>query len=236
LGGSGHNSGARPFSHPADDNAQNAIAEPVRILIVDDHALFREGLAEILDKSPELTVIGRCGTSAEALELLATQPGVVLLDFDLGGELALNFLEKARNQGFKGRILIVTAGVSEPEALQLVRAGVAGILHKHNTPELLRDKIRQVAAGEVCLEERYLKPLFRSVDQTAPPRTVRLTDRDQVILRLVFQGLGNKEIGARLSISEGAVKASLRLLFQKLGVHTRSQMVKVALEEYRDQL
>jgi two-component system, NarL family, nitrate/nitrite response regulator NarL len=215
----------------------SAVAGPVRILIVDDHALFREGLAEILNKSADLTVVGRCGTSHEAVRLLsAGQPGIVLLDFDLGGELALSFLERARAQGYEGRVLILTAGVSEPEALKLVQAGVVGILHKHNTPETLMDKIRQVAAGEVCLEERYLKPLFRSVDQTGSTKTVRLTERDKAILRMVFQGLSNKEIGARLEISEGAVKASLRLLSQKLGVHTRAQLVKVALEEYRDQL
>ena len=209
----------------------------IRVLIVDDHAMFREGLAELLSKAADITVVGRCSSSAEALGLLPdTRPTIVLLDFDLGVERAFHFLESARAGGFTGRILIVTAGVSEAEAVQLVQAGVAGILHKHNTPDVLCDTIRKVAAGEVCLEKNYLKPLFRTIDQTRPGNVTQLTERDKKILRMVFQGLGNKEIGGKLDLSEGAVKAALRQLFQRLGVRTRAQMVKVALEEYRDQL
>ncbi len=212
-------------------------AKVIRILIVDDHAMFREGLAELLNKATDLTVVGRCASSAEALDLLpGSRPTIVLLDFDLGAERAFDFLERARGAGFVGLVLIVTAGVSEAEAVQLVQAGVAGILHKHNTPEVLCDTIRKVAAGEVCLEKNYLNPLFPTIDQTRPSGATNLADRDKRILRMVFQGLGNKEIGGKLDLSEGAVKAALRQLFQKLGVHTRAQMVKVALEEYRDQL
>jgi DNA-binding NarL/FixJ family response regulator len=93
-----------------------------------------------------------------------------------------------------------------------------------------------VAAGEVCLEKDYLGPLFRSLDQSRPDTRPKLTDRDKAVLRFIFQGLSNKDIGVRLQISEGAVKASLRQLFDKLSVRTRAQLVKVALEQYRDQL
>jgi len=117
-----------------------------------------------------------------------------------------------------------------------VQAGVAGILHKQHSTEKLSDAIRQVAAGEVCLEQDYLTSLFRSVDRTKPQTQPKLTDRDKTVLRFIFQGLTNKDISARLEISEGAVKASLRQLFDKLGVRTRAQLVKVALEQYRDQL
>jgi two-component system nitrate/nitrite response regulator NarL len=130
----------------------------------------------------------------------------------------------------------VTAGVSGQEAVQLVQAGVAGILHKQHSTEKLSDAIRQVAAGEVCLEQDYLTSLFRSVDRTKPQTQPKLTERDKTVLRFIFQGLTNKDISARLEISEGAVKASLRQLFDKLGVRTRAQLVKVALEQYRDQL
>jgi two-component system, NarL family, nitrate/nitrite response regulator NarL len=214
----------------------NAV-DATRILIVDDHAMFRESLAEFLDKVPGFRVVGRCASSAEALHAIGkTSPTVVLLDFDLGSERAFDFLDGARAAAFEGRVLIVTAGVGESEAVRLVQAGVAGILHKHNTPAVLCDTIRQVAAGEVCLEKTYLRPLFRSVDQNHPGSAVKLTERDKAILRMLFQGLANKEIGARLDVSEGAVKASLRQLFQKLGARTRAQVVKIALEQYRDQL
>ena len=105
--------------------------------------------------------------------------------------------------------------------------------HPLDSVEQLR---RQVAAGEVCIEQNYLSSLFRSVDQTKAPTQPKLTDRDKIVLRFIFHGLTNKDIAARLEISEGAVKASLRQLFDKLGVRTRAQLVKVALEQYKEQL
>ena len=213
------------------------LAQAIRILIVDDHSMFREGLAGLLDKESDMDVVAKCESTAQALALIEkTQPSMILLDFDLGSERAMDFVLEAPKRGFAGRILVVTAGVSDQEAIQLVRAGAAGILHKHNTPEVLCSVIRQVAAGEVCIEKRYLKPLFQTLDQSKHETRPKLTDRDRTVLRFIFQGLANKEISTRLEISEGAVKGSLRQLFQKLGVRTRAQLVKVALELYRDQL
>jgi len=93
-----------------------------------------------------------------------------------------------------------------------------------------------VSSGEVYLEKDYMSSLFRTVDQTKSREEVKLTARDKAVLRFIFQGLSNKDIAARLQISESAVKASLQILFEKLGVRTRAQLVKVALEQYRDQM
>ena len=216
---------------------ENTAAETINLLLLDDHAMFRQGLVRVLEKEPGLKVVAQCSTSAQALEVLSKSgASVVLLDVDLGPERALDFVTQAKKKGFAGQILVVTAGVSGQEAIQLVQAGVAGILHKQHSTEALCDAIRKVAAGEVCLEQDYLTSLFRSVDRTRPATQPRLTDRDKTVLRFIFQGLTNKDISARLEISEGAVKASLRQLFDKLGVRTRAQLVKVALEQYKDQL
>jgi two-component system, NarL family, nitrate/nitrite response regulator NarL len=155
---------------------------------------------------------------------------------DLGRERALDFVVESRKRGFEGQILVVTAGVSGQEAVQLVRAGVAGIVHKHHSTEMLCSTICQVAAGEVYLEQEYLTPLYRSTDRTKAQDRPRLNERDKVVLRYIFQGLSNREIGTRLEISESAAKSSLRQIFNKLGVRTRAQVVKIALEQYRDQL
>jgi two-component system, NarL family, nitrate/nitrite response regulator NarL len=120
--------------------------------------------------------------------------------------------------------------------VQLVQSGVAGILHKHQPSEVLRDAVRQVAAGGVFLEKDYLGSVFRSMDRTKSHAKPRLSERERDLIRSLFQGLTNKEIGAQLAISEGAVKASLHQLFDKLGARTRAQLVKLALEQYRDQL
>ncbi|HMC59143.1 MAG TPA: response regulator transcription factor [Candidatus Solibacter sp.] len=209
----------------------------IKLVIVDDHAMFREGLARSIAGEPDLEVAGQFGSSTDALAGL-DQSGaqVVLLDIDLGPEKALDFVHGARRKGFAGKILIVTAGASDVEAVQLIQAGVAGILHKHHSTEALCKTIRQVANGEVCLEPKYLGPLFRTVDRSRPPGGPRLTERDRTMLRFILQGLTNRDIARRLEVSEGAVKASLRQVFGKLGVRTRAQLVKVALEQYRDQL
>jgi DNA-binding NarL/FixJ family response regulator len=145
-------------------------------------------------------------------------------------------MNAARKAGFHGQVLVVTAGASDHEAIQLVQTGISGILHKHHSTEILLKTIRQVAAGEVCLEKTYLAPLMRSLDRTQPPGRPKLTERDKTVLRFVLQGLTNRQIAASLEISEGAVKASLRHVCEKLDVRTRAQLVRVALEQYRDQL
>jgi two-component system nitrate/nitrite response regulator NarL len=210
---------------------------PIELLLVDDHALFREGLSRVLEGEQDLTVTAAADTAAKALSLLDKhKPDIILLDVDLGGERAIDFVYKAWDAGFSGKILVVTAGVSDAEAVQFVQAGVAGIIHKHSQPATLCDAVRQVARGENYLEARYLKPIFQKLDTSAQDGSPQLSDREVLMIRLIFEGLSNKEIGERLSLSESAVKAALRVLFDKLGVRTRSQLVKVALEQYRDQL
>jgi two-component system nitrate/nitrite response regulator NarL len=214
-----------------------ALTHSIRLLIVDDHTMFREGLARMLEREQDFKIIGQCASSADALTILQdAEVDIVLLDVDLGAERGLDFIKTAKRAGFESRFLIVTAGISDPEAVQLVEAGVAGILHKQNSTEVLGHTIRQVAAGEVCLEKAYLAPLFRSVDRTRPARPNRLTERDKAVLRFTLQGLTNRDIAGKMELSESAVKASLRQVFSKLGVRTRAQAVKVALEQYRDQL
>ena len=210
---------------------------PIDLLIVDDHAMFREGLLRSLEKQPDLHVVGLFASATEALEALAQcATGVILLDVDLGAERALDFVTAARRRAFQGRILIVTAGISDQEAVSLIQAGVAGVLHKHNSTEVLCGVIREVASGKVWLEDKYLGPLFRSVDRSRPLRGPELDDRDRKVLRHILQGLTNREIAARLEVTEGAIKAALHHVFHKLGVRTRAQLVRVVLEQYRDQL
>jgi len=211
--------------------------DQINVIIIDDHAMFREGLARSLEREPDIKITGLYASATAALDALGeSAPHVVLLDVDLGPEKALDFVSSAKRVGFAGKILVVAAGASDQQAIQLIQSGVSGILHKHHSTEELCQTIRQVAHGEVCLEKGYLGPLFRSVDRTRPPSGPRLTDRDRTVLRYILQGLSNRDIASRLEVSEGAVKASLRQLFDKLSVRTRAQLVKIALEQYRDQL
>jgi two-component system nitrate/nitrite response regulator NarL len=214
----------------------NKQTKTINLLLLDDHDMFREGLSRTLEREPDLKVVAQCGSSAEALPMLNRNVNMVLLDVDLGNERALGFVEEARKTGFEGQILVVTAGISGQEAVRLLQAGVTGILHKRHSGEILCESIRRLAAGESCLEGKYLTSLIRSVDRSRPSANPKLSERDRALLRYLLEGLTNREIGMHLDISEGAVKASLRLLFDKLNVRSRTQLVKVALEQYQDQL
>lgn len=212
-------------------------AEKLRLLLIDDHELFRASVSDLLNRQPDLVVIAHFGdTQSASTWMRGNKIDVILLDYDLGKDSAEDFIFRTRTEDRGARILIVTGGVSEQEAVQLIHLGITGIIHKHNPPEALCAAIRKVAQGEVQLEPSYLRPLMSSVDAFSQPARHKLTDRDRLMLRSLFQGLGNKEIAGRLQISEGAVKASLRLLFQKFKVQSRSQLVRIALEDYKDQL
>ena len=232
---------SRPHAAPA--SLSNLILfEPmtmtktINLLLLDDHEMFREGLPRTLERESDFRVVAHCGSSAEAIAKLNSHVDMVLLDVDLGNERALAFVEEARRLFFEGKILVVTAGISEQEAVRLLQAGVSGILHKRHSGQILCESIRKLVAGESCLEGKYLTALIRSVDRTRAPISSKISERDRSVLRYILQGLTNREIGAYLQISEGAVKASLRLLFENLNVESRTQLVKVALEQYQDQL
>jgi two-component system, NarL family, nitrate/nitrite response regulator NarL len=205
----------------------------IHLLLVDDHGLFREGLAKVMSEQPDFTVDGKASSVEEALALIEKiKFDVVLLDVDLGVSRGIEFVTAAKARGFTGRILIVTGGVSDQEAVQYVQEGVAGILHKHNPPESLSAAVRRVAAGEVFLESGYWNAMFRTIH--SPKESKHLTERERAVLKRLVRGLANKEIGAEIGVSEASVKASLQGLFDKLGVRTRSQLVKIALEQYRE--
>jgi len=210
----------------------------VRIVLVDDHALFREGLTRLLGAEPDLDIVGHCATVDEALEILSAGPvDLVLLDVDLGAQRGSEFMTRARRAGFAGRVLVVTAGLTDAEAARFLREGASGIFLKHDSPAVLVRSIRQVMDGEASVDHEILSGVLR---MCAPPEEetakAPLTERERGVLHGVLEGLANKEIAAELDISESSVKAALQQLFHKTGVRTRSQLVRIALEQYRDQL
>jgi DNA-binding NarL/FixJ family response regulator len=137
-----------------------------RLLLIDDHILFREGLSRLLASEPDFEIIGGCGTAAEALEVLKqTTVDVVLLDFDLGEEHASQFISSARRQGFEGKILVVTAGMNANESSVAIQLGASGIFLKHNSPATLTRAIRMVVGGEAWVDEKVMRLLAAAVDE-----------------------------------------------------------------------
>lgn len=206
--------------------------ERIRLLLVDDHILFRDGLSRLLALEPDLEVVAGCETVAEALDIVGREPvDIVLLDYDLGEDHGSHFLSSARDAGYTGKVLMVTAGMTAKESSSALHLGASGIFLKHNSPGTLARAVRQIMGGEIWVDPRVIQLMADRVDQREEERvSPLLTEREQQVLRGIFEGLTNKEIGAQLGVTDGAVKATLQQLFQKTGVRTRSQLVRIALE------
>lgn len=207
----------------------------VRLLLLDDHTLFRVMLRRLLDTDASFRVVADCSSITEALSILEQQAiDLVLLDYDLGKrQTGFAFIKQAREAGYTGRIFIVTAGMADADYVAALGHGVCGIFLKHSEPDLLIDAIGKVMAGQTWIDQRCINALVAAV---APGREELrpkdLTERERQVLKGVFAGLSNRQIGADLNISEASVKSALQQLFVKTGVRTRSQLVRIVLEEY----
>ena len=198
--------------------------QKIRVLLLDDHTIFRQGVAMLLNGVQDLELTLHTGAVGEALIIVAGgYADLVLLDVDLGQERGIDFLSQARQNGFEGPVLVLTAGVSSREEEALRDCGIAGILIKNASMEVLAQHIRE-AAGV-------------ATSSAAKPHSPKsFTDREASVLRLVIEGLENKEIGGQLNCTETAVKGILQQLFHKTGTRMRSQLVRFALEHYRDRI
>jgi DNA-binding NarL/FixJ family response regulator len=204
----------------------------LKVLLLDDHVLFREGLRRLLATEPDVESVSECGTPAEALAVLSRTPvDVVLLDFDLGDETGTRFIAQANQAGYKGRILMVTAGMIPLDVAATRNLGASGIFLKHNSPAMLLQAIRHVAGGGEWMDAKAVtSEIASSADPTGQPATGQLTQRELQVLRSVFEGLTNKEIAHKTGASQSSVKATLQRLFEKTGVRTRAQLVRIAIE------
>jgi len=207
----------------------------VRILLIDDHTLFRESLIRLLAAEPELEIAGHCATIAEARRIIAdTVVHVALLDYDLGEEAGTNLLNHLREIGSNVRVLMLTAGMVASAMLGALDAGAAGVILKHSGTRQLLEAIHRVSNGEAWWDMGILRSALSGAreknDRQAKARD--LTDRQRLVLRSILDGLTNKEIAVRLKSTEPAVKASIQELFGKAGVRTRSQLVRVAIEHF----
>lgn len=169
------------------------------------------------------------------MEILAREPvDVVLLDYDLGDEQGSAFLDEAKRRRFEGRILMVTAGMNDAGTLRAFEGGVSGMFLKHSPPAQLVEAIHKVMAGEMWLDSRAVRSLVAGANRKSETAQTAetLTARERSVLKAVFEGLTNKEIAVVMQISESSVKAVLQQLFDKTGVRTRSQLVRIAIEQH----
>lgn len=207
----------------------------IRILMVDDHSLFREGLSRLLETTPDFQVVGQCATVAEAVSALSVTPAdVVLLDYDLGDEQGYRLLVDLKDRHSTVKVLMVTAGVTDTATLQIMEAGASGIFLKHSDPDQLVVAIHRVADNEIWMDTGAIRSLVaaRSAQTDRMEHTRPLSSRQSEVLRGILDGLANKEIAWKLNASESSIKAVIQELFRKAGVRTRSQLVRIAIEKH----
>lgn len=207
----------------------------IRVLMVDDHSLFRESLIRLLEMSSLIRVVDHCATVSEALARFSPDGvDVILLDYDLGEESGVSFLMELKRQQISARVLMVTAGLSDEATLQVMEAGAAGIFLKQGSPDQLMAAIKLVAGGGTWLDGTVVQSMVagRRAHSEQLQRARSLTLRQSEVLRGILDGLANKEIAWKLNISESSVKAVIQELFHKAGVRTRSQLVRIAIERH----
>jgi len=195
---------------------------PVRVLLVDDHAVLRSGLAQLLGSASDIEVVGQAGDGAEALTVAReTRPDVVLMDLQMPGVDGVQATRDLLGEGLGCEVLVLTSYSDHARIVAALDAGAVGYLLKDADPEEVLDGVRAVSRGGSPLHPRVARELLTARAVAAP--AVELTPREGEVLELVRQGLANKQIARRLGISERTVKAHLTSVFQRIGVTDRTQ-------------
>jgi DNA-binding NarL/FixJ family response regulator len=194
----------------------------IRVLIADDHALVRAGLAELLERAGDVEVVALAADGAEALELARRElPDVVLMDLSMPNMDGTEATRRLVADGTGARVVVLTSLSERERILDALDAGAIGYLLKDAEPEELRRGVRSAAIGESPLAPRAARELIAARNQSRP--AIELSPREREVLELVREGLPNKLIARRLEISEKTVKAHLTRVFAQLGVSDRTQ-------------
>jgi DNA-binding NarL/FixJ family response regulator len=199
------------------------VTEPIRVVLVDDHAVVRSGLAQLLTGAGDIEVVGQAGDGAEAVDVVrATRPHVVVMDLQMPGTDGVAATRLILADGLGAEVVVLTSYSDSTRIVAALDAGAVGYLLKDADPEVLIDGIRAVSRGESPIHPRVARQLLASRAE-APAAGVQLTPREAEVLGLVQAGLANKQIARRLGISERTVKAHLTSVFQRIGVVDRTQ-------------
>ncbi len=211
--------------------------EPIRVLVVDDQELFRRGLTMLLAVEPGLEVVGEAGDGIEGVALAETAaPDVILLDVRMPKQSGIEACLAIKEAVPSTKIIILTVSDEEADLYEAVKSGASGYLLKDSSIEEVAQAIRVVADGQSLISPSMAIKLIDEFKQMSRPErdtgpALRLTERELDVLRLVAQGLSNKEIAARLFISENTVKNHVRNMLEKLQLHSRMEAVMYAVRE-----
>src|SRR6202451_2430740 len=190
----------------------------IRVLMADDHAIFREGLRKLLDSDDEITIVGEASNGAECIKMLTKlKPDILLLDLRIPDKDGLAVLEEVNFDQLPTRVVVLTAAEDDRDVVRAMRLGARGVVLKQSATDLLVKSIHRVFAGEIWLDNRMTAEVIDAFKKSAESGQRRekplLSDREKEIVQLVAQGFRNREIGEKLFISEQTVKNHLHNIF-----------------------
>lgn len=209
----------------------------IRVLIVDDHEIVREGLQTLLAEEPDFEVVGAAGDGAVAVDLAEkTAPDVILMDLVMPGLDGIEAIRRIHNQNPQARVLVLTTFADDQRVREAIQAGATGYLLKDVLKADLLRALRDAAAGRPSLHPEVQQHLMREIARRGaspvsqqPSPHESLTERETSILRLLAEGRSNKEIAAALHLTEGTIKGYVSTIFDKLGVEDRTQAALYAV-------
>jgi DNA-binding NarL/FixJ family response regulator len=214
-------------------------SEPIRVLVVDDHALFRRGLEMVLAQEPDIEVVGEAGDGAEAVERAEELlPDVVLMDIRMPRRSGIEACTAIKDVVPSAQIIMLTISDEEADLYEAIKAGATGYLLKEISIDEVATAIRAVAGGQSLISPSMASKLIsefaqlvkRDDDRQQVPAP-RLTERELEVLRLVARGMNNRDIARQLFISENTVKNHIRNILEKLQLHSRMEAVVYAVRE-----
>ncbi|MBI5331038.1 MAG: two-component system response regulator NarL [Betaproteobacteria bacterium] len=210
---------------------------PQRLLVIDDHPLFRKAVLQLVHMTGDFEVVGEASSGPEGLELArALQPDMILLDLNMKEMNGIEVLKVIKGWGLDVRVVMLTVSDETGDLVAALRAGADGYLLKEMEPEDLLAKLKEAAAGQVTLTERLTRLLAHSLrEDTLPrdPKQAGLTEQEARILDLIAQGKSNKLIARELNISDGTVKVHVKHLLRKLNLRSRVEAAVWAVEKKR---
>ena len=223
----------------ANDRSGSGAGERLRVMVVDDHALFRRGLEMVLQEEADIQLVGEASDGAEAVERAQElMPDVVLMDVRMPKRSGIEAAGEIKDLLPHVKILMLTISDDEADLYDAIKAGASGYLLKEIPIEEVADAIRGVWAGQSRISPSMASKLlteFASMSKQSTDRpqmpAPRLTDREMEVLRLVAQGMNNRDIAKELFISENTVKNNIRNILEKLHLHSRMEAVVYAVRE-----
>jgi len=208
--------------------------QAIRILVADDHVIFRDGLRKLLEAAEDVQIVGEASNGNECTKMLGKfKPDILLLDLRMPEKDGLGVLEEVNFDSLPTRVIVLTAAEDDRDVVRAMRLGARGVVLKQSASDLLLKSIRKVHDGEIWLDNRMTAEVIDAFKKSSELGQRRekplLSDREKEIVQLVAQGFRNREIGEKLFISEQTVKNHLHNIFDKLGVSDRLELALYAI-------